>query len=434
MDLTIVSILGFVVLLLLFAAGVNIGFAMALVGLVGFAFVASIETSLNVLATQFWEIFSNYDFTVLPMFVFMGSIAFHSGITRNLYSSAYAFLGHMPGGLAIATIAGSAAFGAICGSTTAAAASMGKVALPEMKKYNYNDSLATATVATGGTLSILIPPSSAFIIYGILTEQSIGRLFISGIIPGIMLSTLFIIVIFAICRRNPELAPPGNRVGWKERKASLVGVTDTFVLFALVMGGLFWGFFSANEAGAVGSAGVLLISIARSRLTWDGLIRSLVDTTRVTGMVFVILAGGMVFGRFIAVTRVTFELVNWIGSLPYDPYFIVGGLILFYLIGGCFMDTLALMVLTIPLLFPIVLRLGYDPLWFGVVTTLMGEAGAITPPVGINVYVLHGTNPDIPLETIFRGVWPFVMAIVFCSIILTVFPQIITFLPNAMMK
>jgi tripartite ATP-independent transporter DctM subunit len=434
MNPTIISILGFVALFLLFAAGMNIGFAMALIGFIGCAFMISLEASLNILARDFWEFFSSYSLTVIPMFVFMGSIAFYSGISKKLYSAAYTFLGNLPGGLAMATIGGCAVFGAICGSTTAGAAAMGKVVLPEMKRYNYNSSLATATVAAGGTLSILIPPSTAFIIYGILTEQSIGKLFIAGIMPGILLSLLFIITIYIICQRNPEFAPSGVRVGWKGRIASLSGIVDMLILFALVMGGLFFGIFSPNEAGGVGAGGALLLALARRRLTWEGLISSLSDTARITAMIFVILTGAIVFGRFIAVTRMPFELVNWVGSLPFDRYFIMSCIIFGYLIGGCVMDSLALVVLTIPILFPIVLRLNFDPIWFGVIMTLMGEAGVITPPVGINVYVIRGVVPDVPLETIFRGVWPFVGAIIVCTIILIIFPQIATYLPNLMMR
>jgi C4-dicarboxylate transporter DctM subunit len=434
MTSTFIGIMGFIILFALFCAGVRIGFAMAIVGLLGFAYLNSAEAALNVFVVDVWDLMSSDVLAVIPSFVLMGSIAYYSGITGRLFDMAHELLGHKTGGLAIATIAGCAAFAAVCGSTTASAATMAKVALPEMKRFHYDPSLATATVAAGGTLGIMIPPSTAFIVYGILTQESIGKLFIAGILPGILLSLLFILTVFFICRINPGAAPPGPRATWKERLHSFSGVVETLILFGLVMGGLFFGFFTPNEAGAIGAGGAMILALSRGRLTWDGLLNALLDTTKITAMIFVILAGAAMFGRFMAVSRITFELINWVGSLPFNRNVIISLIILGYLVGGCFMDSLALVALTIPVLFPVVQKLGFDPIWFGVVMTLMGEAGVITPPVGVNVYVIHAVAGDVPLETIFRGIWPFVGAIMVCTLFLFLFPQIALFLPGFMMS
>ena len=366
------------------------------------------------------------------MFVFMGTIAFYSGMGSRLYNAAYRFLGQLPGGLGIATCYACAAFGACCGSTTAAAAAMGKVILPEMKKYHYDPALATGCVASAGSLAILIPPSTILIIYGILTEESIGKLFAAGILPGMLLATFFAITVFILCRLNPKLGPPGVKATWRERIKSLSGVVEMFVLFGLVMGGLFVGWFTPTEAGAAGAAGALLIPLVRRQLTWRGLLSSLTETTRITAMVFLIVTGATIFGHFMAVSRVPFELSEWLGGLDVSPKVIMGFMIFGYLIGGCFMDSLALITLTVPILYPVILQLGFDPIWFGVIIVLVGEMGVITPPVGINVYIIKGVAEGVPLETIFKGIFPFLIALVVCAVILIMFPQIALFLPGLM--
>jgi tripartite ATP-independent transporter DctM subunit len=309
---------------------------------------------------------------------------------------------------------------------------MGKVILPEMKKYNYDPALATGCVASAGSLAILIPPSTILIIYGILTEESIGKLFAAGILPGILLATFFALTVYVICRRNPNLGPAGVKATWKERVTSLSGVVEMFILFALVMGGLFVGWFTPTEAGAAGAAGALLIPLVRRQLTWRGLFDSLVETTRITAMVFLIVTGATVFGHFMAVTRVPFELSEWLGGMEVSPKVIMGFIIVGYLIGGCFMDSLALITLTVPILYPVILKLGFNPIWFGVIIVLVGEMGVITPPVGINVYIIKGVAEGVPLETIFRGIFPFLVALIVCTIILIIFPQIALFLPGLM--
>jgi tripartite ATP-independent transporter DctM subunit len=427
-----VAIIGVILLVLLFLTRMPVAFVMALIGFLGFAYMTSLNAALSILGKDFWVMFSSYSLTVVPMFVFMGTLAFYSGIGGRLYQAAYKFLGQLPGGLGIATCYACAAFGACCGSTTAGAAAMGKVVLPEMKKYHYDDSLATACVASAGSLAILIPPSTILIIYGIMTEESIGKLFAAGILPGILLATLFALTVYILCRRNPKLGPPGVKSPWKERVASLSGVVEMLILFALVMGGLFAGWFTPTEAGAGGAAGALIIALARRMITWRGFIDSLVETTRITTMVFVIVTGATIFGHFMAVTRVPFELAEWLGGLAVSRYVIMGFIIIGYLIAGCFMDSLAMITLTVPVLYPVILKLGFSPIWFGVIIVLVGEMGVITPPVGINVYVIKGVALDVPLETIFRGIFPFLAALIVCTIILIAFPQIALFLPSFM--
>ncbi|MBA7659081.1 C4-dicarboxylate TRAP transporter large permease protein DctM [subsurface metagenome] len=390
MSPTIIAIIGVVLLLILFFLRMPVAYVMALVGFIGFCYMTSMGGGYRLIAKDFFHMFANYDLTVIPMFVLMGSIAFYSGMSRRLYDAAYKFVGHLRGGLALATIVACAGFAAMCGSTNAEAAAMGKVTLPEMKRFNYDSSLATGCVASAGSLGILIPPSTILIIYGILTEESIGKLFAAGILPGLVLTTLFAITIYILCRWKPSLGPAGAKSTWKERIASFTGVIEMIILFLLVMGGIFVGWFTPTEGGAAGAAGAIILALARRQLSWRGFLDSLVDTTRITAMVFLIVTGATIFGRFMAVTRVPSELGVWVGGLPLSPYVIMGFILFGYLIGGCFMDSLALVTLTIPVLYPVILTLGFDSIWFGVIIVLVGEMGVITPPVGINVYVIKG--------------------------------------------
>ena len=332
----------------------------------------------------------------------------------------------------MATVGACAGFSAISGSTNATAATMATVTLPEMRRYNYDMSLATGTVAAAGSLGILIPPSVIFIVYGILTEQSIGKLFAAGILPGILLSCLFLLTIHLQVMKNPSLAPPGPKTSLKEKFRSFVGVLETLLLFAMVMGGIFFGIFTPTEAAAAGAFFTLLIAILRGQLTWRGFVQSLADTTRISCMVMVIVTGATIFGHFMAITRVPYDLAGWVSSLPLHRSAIMGVIILVYLFGGCFMDALAMIMLTIPIFYPVAETLGFDPIWFGVVIVLITEMGVITPPVGVNVYVVYGVAKDVPLETIFKGVFPMLLALLFCNLILLLFPQIALFLPSLM--
>ncbi len=425
-----IGIIGIVVLILTFILSMPVGFAMALVGLAGFCFLVSPPAGLSLLARDVFATFSSYSLTVIPMFMFMGAITFAAGMSRRLYDTGYTLFGHLRGGLAMATIAGCASFAAICGSTNATAAAMGKVSLPEMKRYHYDDSLATGCVAAAGSLGILIPPSTIFIVYGILTGQSIGKLFLAGVLPGLLLATIFVMVVSFLCWRNPALGPVGMPTSWKEKLASLTGVIEMLVLFAIVIGGLFLGWFSPTQAGGAGAAGALLIGLARRQLNWQGFLRAIKDSLQITCEVMVIITGAIVFGHFIAVTTIPFVLADWVSSLPLPPAAIMGVIVLMYLLGGCFMDALALITLTIPIIYPVVIAMGFDPIWFGVIIVLVTEMGVITPPVGINVYVIKGIAEDVPLGTIFKGTFPFLIGLLIAAGLLITFPQIALLLPG----
>lgn len=425
-----IGIIGIVVLLLMFGLGMPVGFAMAIIGVAGICYVASPAAGLSVLAVDVWSQFSSYSLTVIPAFVLMGSIAYASGMSRRLYDATYTIFGRLRGGLAMATIAACAGFAAICGSTNATAAAMGKVTLPEMKRYNYDDSLATGCVAAAGSLGILIPPSTALIVYGILTRESIGRLFVAGVFPGLVVAALFTITIALLCWHNPARGPAGRPTSWMEKIAGISAVIETLVVFALCLGGLFAGWFTPTQAGGVGVAGVLLIALARRQINWGQFAEALKDGLRITCMVMVIVTGAIIFGHFMALARIPMTLSSWVSALPLPATAIMWIIIFGYLIAGCFMDALALITLTIPVLFPVVVSLGFDPIWFGVIIVLVSEMGVITPPVGINVYVIKGIAEDVPLETIFRGIFPFLGALVVAVGILIAFPQIATFLPS----
>lgn len=426
----IIGIIGVVVLLLLFTIGLPVGFSMALVGLVGFSIIVTPSAGFSVLARDFFNTFSSYNLTVVPLFMLMGAIAYSTGMSSRLYDTCHKLVGSLRGGLVLATIVGCAGFAAICGSTSATAAAMGRVAYPEMKRYNYDDALSTGSIAAAGTLGIMIPPSTIFIIYGIMTEQSIGKLFIAGILPGVLLAILFTIATIISLKLKPSLAPKGQPTTFKEKIYSLAGIMEMIVLFLLVLGGLFTGWFSAMQAGAIGALGAIIIGLVRRKLDWGGFTAAIKDTLRITVQVMVIVAGATVFGHFIAVTRIPLELASWVAGLPLSPMAIMIIIVLFYLLGGTFMDSLALITLTVPIIFPVVLALGYDPIWFGVMIVLITEIGVISPPEGINMFVIKGITKDVPMETIFRGVMPYLFAMIAAAVILMFLPQIATVLPN----
>ena len=432
MSLTAIGIIGIIILVVFLFTNMPVGFVMGFVGFLGFSYIKGFGPGLSIMAKDVFEVFSSYGLTVVPLFVFMGQLSFYSGISRRLYDSAYVLLGSRRGGLAMATVGACAGFSAISGSTNATAATMATVTLPEMRRYGYDMGLATGTVAAAGSLGILIPPSVIFIIYGILTEQSIGKLFAAGILPGILLSVLFISVIYVRVLLKPSLAPPGPKTSIRKKIKSFMGVIETIILFGMVMGGIFFGIFTPTEAAAAGAFLTLVLAIVRKQLTWRGFLNSIADTTRISCMVMVIVAGATIFGHFMAVTRVPFELSNWVSSLPLPGFAIMIVIILIYLFGGCFMDAFAMIMLTIPIFYPVAQALGYDPIWFGVVIVLITEMGVVTPPVGINVYVVYGVAKDVPLEVIFKGVLPMLLALLVCNLIILFFPQIALFLPSLM--
>jgi C4-dicarboxylate transporter DctM subunit len=430
MDTVTVGIIGIALLVLLFLLRLPIAFAMALVGFVGFAYLVTPEAALGLIGRSIFEDFRNYPLSVIPMFMLMGSFALASGISKRLYQTTYAWIGHFRGGLTMATVFACAGFGAICGSSTATAATMGQIAIPEMKKYKYDDTLATGTVAAAGTLGILIPPSTILIVYGYLTEESIGKLFIAGVLPGILLSIAFAATVALLCWRNPDIGPPGVPISFKEKLRATTGIIETLVLFLLAIGGLFLGWFSPTQAGAIGAGGALLIGVGRRQMTWRSFFDAGREGVRTSCMVLFIIAGATIFGKFMAVTRIPFVLAEWLGGLPIPPMAVMIVIIFIYFVGGFFMDSMALIILTVPIFFPLVQELGFNPIWFGVIIVLVGEMGVLTPPVGVNVFVIKGIAPDVPLENIFKGIFPFLAALIIVTAIMLIFPQIATFLPS----
>lgn len=433
---SVIGFIGIACFFVLLILRMPIAFAMALVGFAGFSILVSPTAAYRMVAEEIYSTFTSYSLSVIAMFVWMGFLAFYSGIGTRLYVFAYKLIGHYPGGLAIATQAACAVFGAICGSNTATAATMGAIALPEMKKYRYDPSLATASIAAGGVLGVMIPPSVILIVYGMSTEQSVGKLFMAGILPGIMLMLLYMAAIYLLAARNPALAPAGPKSGWRERLAALKGgLAEVLIVFSLSIGGLFAGWFTPTEAGAVGAGGVLAVAVLGRHISLEKLRKSLLDSTRTTAMIMLMVAGAIIFGRFMAVSRVPFEFADWAGALALPPFMVMGIVLFIYLILGCFIDALALVLLTIPIFYPVVVdSLGYDPIWFGVIIVMVVAMGVITPPVGMNVYIIKGVAPDIPLEVIFKGIWPFLAALVVGLVLLIIFPQIATFLPQLLAK
>ncbi len=437
MSPTFIGITGIIIMILLFLTRMPVAFVMASVGFVGFSIVITPHAGLVLLSRNVYETFASYDLTTIPLFILMGQLGFNSGISKRLYDAGYKFLGSVRGGLAMATVTACTAFGAVCGSSPATAATMATVGLPEMKRYNYDDELATGSVASGGGIGMIMPPSVVLIIYGILTEQSIGALFVAGIFPALLVTLLFILCIYIRCRISPEQGPPGEKFSWAEKFKALLGLGETLAVFTLVIGGIFIGLFTPTEAAAIGAFGVLLIAIVRRQITWEGFVKSLMETLRTSCMVLMLIAGAVIFGKFLAVTRIPFEIAGWVAGLEMSPVLVLGVVIMIYFIGGCFMDALAFVTLTVPIFFPVVMELGFDPIWFGIIIVMVTEMGVITPPVGINVYVVYGVaknvlKEEIPLEKIFKGIFPFLIAVIVGVLILILFPSIILFLPNLM--
>ena len=428
-----VGILGSALLVFLLFLGMPIAFVMMFVGFLGISVLASVGAALPVVAKTVYETAAYYPYTIIPLFILMGGFAGSAGITRELYQSFDKWFRKLPGGLGIATIGACACFAALSGSSVAAAAAMGTIAIPEMRRFNYAPKLATGIVAAGGTLSFLIPPSLGFVVYGMLTEQSIGKLLISGILPGILLSFAFIVIIVVEVKMDPSLAPatPGD-VSWKEKILAFSGVWETLLVFFIVMGGIYLGFINPTEAGAIGATALLVIMLLKRRLNLKNLKASLLEAVRISVLVLFLVAGANVFSYFLALSTIPTVVSAWMASLEVSRYFVLAIIIVIYLILGCFLDAISMMVLTMPVIFPVVKALNFDPIWFGVICVIMMEAGLITPPVGLNVYTLAGVAKDVPMAEIFKGAVPFLFAMVAVVIIITIFPKICLFLPSMM--
>lgn len=431
MSLTLTGITGIIVLLvIIFFLRIPVGFAMAMVGFAGFAWVVSPKAALGMIGDEVWEVFSSYGLTVIPMFILMGQIGFHSGVNKRLYHATYLWMGRVRGGMAMATILSCAGFAAICGSNTATAATMGTVALPEMKKYNYNPILSASSVASGATLGVLIPPSVVLIVIGLQTGQAIGVLFWAALLPGFLLCLFFLAAIFLVCLKYPDLGPSGTRTGWREKIYSLKETFEIAILFGLIMTGLIKGFFTPTQAGAVGAFLALIIGAAGRNLSLKGFYQALTDTLRISAMIMVIILGAVIFGRFLAVTRLPFELASIVSDLALPSFAVILFIGLVYIVGGAIMDALALLIITIPIFFPVAQSIGYDPVWFAVFITVVTTLGAITPPVGINTYIVASMGHGVSLANVFKGVMLFIPCFILLLVLLVLVPSIATWLPG----
>jgi len=428
----IAGLFGIGLLIVLLFSGIPVGIAMALVGFLGMAYIIDLRAALTSIATSTYSTMASYNLSIIPLFVLMGAFFFHSDLSRDFYYAVYRWLGRLPGGLAMATVGACTGFAAVSGSTVATAATIGKVALSEMKRYNYSPALATGCIAAGGSIGILIPPSIILVIYGILTEQSIGKLFLAGFIPGVLEALFYMITIYILCQRNPLMGPPGERSNLREKLASLKDTSGVLALFILVIGGIYIGIFTPIEAAGVGAFGALLFALGKRQLTWKRFTDSLVETGKTTAMVFLILIGATILGYFLGATRLPFELSEYVATLPVNRYLILGIVLLCYFFLGAIMSSIVMVILTVPIFFPVITALGFDPIWFGIIIVRMCEMGVITPPVGINVFVIKGVAKDVPLYTIFRGVVPFLIADLCHIALLVAIPQISLLLPNMM--
>jgi C4-dicarboxylate transporter, DctM subunit len=424
------GIIGMVVLLCLMALGMPIGFGMLLLGFVGFAYLVKLSGAVQILSTVPYNVISNYDYCVLPLFLLMAGVCLYSGLAKSLFRLVYTWIGRLQGGLAVATIGACAMFAAASSSSIATAVTIGVVAIPEMRSYKYDAALATGCVAAGGTLGILIPPSGILIIYGIITEQSISKLFVAGVIPGIVLAVMFMIMIYIRARLNPNLAPQGPRTSFKTKIVAVGQSFEMLALLLLVIVGLIIGWFTPTEAGAIGAFGAIVLSLIRRRLSWEGFKKSLIDSLRDTGMIFTIILGAFVFNAFLAVSTIPMEVATFVGNLGLPPLGIMIIIIFVYVILGCFIDTMSMVLLTIPIFFPVATSLGFNPIWFGIIIVLMCEVSMITPPIGVNVFVIAGISRDIPMPTVFKGIIPFLTIELVFIALLVAFPQMALFLPS----
>lgn len=421
-------------LFILMFAGMPIGFAMALSGFLGLSSLLGVGGALSMLKTVPFSSVADYTFSVIPLFILTGSLAFEAGLVKDLYEAAHKWFGHTPGGLAITSIGACAGFAACTGSSVASAATMTKVAWPEMKKRNYSASFALGSLAAGGTLGVLIPPSIPFILYAIITQQSVGKLFMAGVIPGIILALLFMLVVYVRTKRNPSLAPTsaGPRVSWGEKFAALRYVLPGALLVIIILGGIWGGVFTATEAGGAGAIVALIIALIKRTLTWKGLAGALGDTVKTSAMIFAMIIGAMIFGYFLTHSGLTEAIVNLVGGLKLPGLGILIVVLLVYVFLGCLMDTMALTLLTLPIVYPLMMAIGIDPILFGCLFVINIEMALITPPIGVNVFVLSGMVREVPMYTVFRGIIPFLLMMVLCIALVIAFPQLALFIPDHM--
>jgi len=428
-----VGIIALVVLLALFATGIELGFAMAAVGFVGFAYFNGVPAAMNLLGRDLYDVMTNYGYTVFPLFILMGQIGFNAGIAVRLYGAANKFVGHIPGGLAMATVIGATGFKAICGSSAATSATFASVAVPEMDRYGYDRRLSTGIVATVGSLGCIIPPSVVLIIFGILTEQSIGQLFLAGIIPGLIIAFFFLVIIYGWVKIYPEAAPLSGRSTWGERVRSLPEVFWVLLVFLLVVGGIMTGFFTPTEAGAVGTFAIFILAIVTRNMTFKKYVLSLSEGIRTAGMILMLIAGSTVLGHFIAVTNISQAVADWVVALPLNRYVIMILICFVYELGGSFIDDLAFMILATPIFYPAVIKLGFNPLWFGIVIGVVVMIGVVIPPVAVCVFVVKNITKE-PMGRIYRGVMPFLLSLVVVWGLMFVFPQLALWLPSLFYK
>jgi C4-dicarboxylate transporter DctM subunit len=430
---TMIGLAGIAVLLLLFATGIELGFAMGIVGFVGFGYLNGFSSAYNLLSRDFYEVITNYGYSVFPLFILMGQIGFNAGIAVRLYDAANKFVGHVPGGLAMATVLGATGFKTICGSSAATAATFASVAIPEMDRYGYDKRLSTGIVATVGSLGCIIPPSVVLIIMGILTEQSIGQLFLAGIIPGLIIAAFFMAIIYGWARINPAIAPRSERSTWGARVRSLPDVFWIAIVFVMVVGGIMKGYFTPTEAGAVGTFAILLLSMAKREMTFKRYVTSVREALRTAIMILMLIAGSMVLGHFITITNIPQNVAEWSVSLPVSRYVIMFIICLIYLVGGSFIDDLTFMILATPIFYPVALKLGFPPLWFGIMIAVVEMIGVVIPPVAICVFVVKNITKT-PIGIIYRGVAPFLIALVLVWGLLFVFPGLALWLPSVFYK
>ena len=426
------ALLGFLAIFIMALLRMPLAFSMGLVGIVGIGLTRGWMPALASTAQVVQETGFAYTLSVIPLFILMGNFVARAGLAHELFHAAYTFIGHRRGGLAHATIAACAGFGAICGSSIATAATMSKVAYPSMKKLGYSDALSTGVIASGGTLGIMIPPSTIMVIYGIVTETHIGKLFAAGVIPGILTAILLMLAVVIMTSQDPEHAPAGEKFTWGQRMDALRGIWGVLLLVIVVLGGIYGGVFTATEGAGMGAAGAFLFAWARKALTWDSLIDILVESARTTGMLFTLLIAATVFANFVNFTTMPGDLKEWITHLGLSPIMVVGAMMVIYIVLGTVMEELTMVLLTIPLFFPIVVQLGFDPVWFGVLIVMVIQIGLISPPVGMNLFVLNTLLPKVGLGTIFRGCWPFVAMQVVTLAILLFFPSLSLYLPSLM--